>query len=60
MKRLPARRYFKELADVLARRTSLNAYLARNFPSLFRMEPSKIIRWKGHLLLSDALQGIES
>jgi hypothetical protein len=43
MKRLPTRRHFKELADVLARRTSLNAYLARNFPSLFRMEPSKII-----------------
>jgi FkbM family methyltransferase len=59
MKRLPIRRYFRELADVLARKTSLNAYLARNFPSLFGIEPSRIIRWKGHLLLSDALQEIE-
>jgi len=59
MKRLPIRRYLKELPDVLARRTSLSAYLARNFPSLFGIESSKIIRWKGHLLFSDALQEIE-
>jgi len=59
MKRLPIRRYLKELADVLARKTSFNAYLARNFPSLFGIEPSRIIRWKGHLLLSDALQEVE-
>jgi len=59
MKRLPIRRYLKELVDVLARRTSFDAYLARNFPSLFRMEPSEIMRWKSHLLLGDALQEIE-
>jgi FkbM family methyltransferase len=59
MKRLSIRRYLKELPDVLTRRTSLNAYLARNFPSLFRIESSKIMRWKGHLLLGEALQEIE-
>jgi len=59
MKRLPIKRYIRELTDVLAQRTSFDAYLARNFPLLFIMEPSRIIRWKGHLLLSDALQEIE-
>ena len=59
MKRLPTRRHFKELADVFARRTSLNAYLARNFPSFYKMEPNEIMRWKGHLLLGEALQEIE-
>jgi len=59
MKRLPSRRHFKELADVLTRRTSLNAYLARNFPSFYKMEPNEIMRWKGHLLLGEALQEVE-
>ena len=59
MKRLFVRRYFKELFDVLARGTSFDVFLARNFPSLSRMEPSKIIRWKRHPLLSDALQEVE-
>jgi FkbM family methyltransferase len=59
MKRLPTKRHFRELIEVLTRRTSLNAYLARNFPSFYKMEPSEIMRWKGHLLLGDALQEIE-
>jgi len=44
------------LIDVLKRNTTLNLYLAYNYPSLFKLKQGKIVRWKKHLLLSDAMQ----
>jgi len=59
MRQIYVRRYIKEFADVMRGKTSLEAYLARNYPSLFKIDRGKVIRWKGIPLLSDAFHEIE-
>ena len=52
------RNYVAGFVDVLRGKTSLNLYLAMNYPSLFKLKRGEVIRWKKHLLLSDVLQEI--